>query len=169
LKAKEEDTMANTEKVEIKQVLQICVVVKDLQKTMERYWNICGIGPWQIYTFGPPDLTNTTVRGKQESYSLKIAATMIGDLMWELVQPLSGPSTFKEFLEEKGEGLHHVQVVVDDFDKAVATLGSVMDGTLHGVRLAYLDTEKDLGAIFEVLKPLDFELPPPEATYPPSR
>ena len=45
--------MASAEKVKIKQVLQIGVVVKDLQKAMERYWNIFGIGPWHIYTFQP--------------------------------------------------------------------------------------------------------------------
>ena len=161
--------MASTEKVEIKQVLQICVVVKDLQKTMERYWNLCGIGPWQIYTLGPPHLTNGAVRGKPESYSMKVAAAMIGDVTWELIQPLAGPSVYKEFLEEKGEGLHHVMVAVDDFDKAVATLGSLMDGTIYGIKMAYLDTEKELGAIFEVANSLDFDLlPPPEATYPPS-
>jgi len=158
--------MASTEKVEVRQVLQVCVVVKDLQKTMERYWNLCGIGPWQIYTLVS---TNGAVRGKPESYSMKAAAAMIGDVTWELIQPLAGPSVYKEFLEEKGEGLHHVAVVVDDFDKAVSTLGSLMDGTIHGIKMAYLDTEKELGAIFEVADSLDMDLlPPPEATYPPS-
>ena len=45
--------MASTEKAEIKQVLQIGIVVKDLQKAMKQYWEIFGIGPWHIYTSSP--------------------------------------------------------------------------------------------------------------------
>jgi 4-hydroxyphenylpyruvate dioxygenase-like putative hemolysin len=166
--------MAEAEKVELKQVLQVCVVVKDIQKAMERYWNIFGIGPWQIYTFQPPDLTDTTFRGKPEPYTMKLATAQIGTVQWELIEPLEGRSTYKEFLEQKGEGLHHVAVAVDDYDKTVATLekqgmGILMNGTWHGTTYAYMDTEKALNAIIEIYKmPPGFEMPRPEATYPPS-
>ena len=68
--------MAEAEKVELKQVFQVCVVVKDIQKSVEQYWNIFGIGPWQIHTFRPADLFDTTLRGKPEPYTMKIAAPM---------------------------------------------------------------------------------------------
>jgi methylmalonyl-CoA/ethylmalonyl-CoA epimerase len=165
--------MAEAEKVELKQVFQVCVVVKDLQKTMEHYWKIFGIGPWQIWTFQPPDLTGTTLHGKPEPYSMRIAAAQIGTVQWELIQPLSGRSSYQEFLEEKGEGLHHVAVAVEDFDKTVASLekhgiGTVMSGSYRDSTFAYLDTGQALGAITEILKmPPGFEMPKPEAIYPP--
>lgn len=109
--------MAETEKAELQQVFQVCVVVKDLEKSVAQYWDIFGIGPWQIHTFGPPDLFDTTLRGEPEAYSMKIAAARVGNMQWELIQPLDGRSSYREFLDEKGEGLHHVAVVVDDFDK----------------------------------------------------
>ena len=31
-----------------------------------------------------------------------------GPVVFELLQPLEGPSIYKEWLEERGEGLHHV-------------------------------------------------------------
>jgi hypothetical protein len=31
-------------------VLQVGLVVRDLQKSMEAYWKLLGIGPWKIYT-----------------------------------------------------------------------------------------------------------------------
>ena len=80
----------------------------------------------------------------------------------------------KEFLEQKGEGLHHVAVAVDDYDKTVAALekqgiGILMSGVLRDATYAYLDTEQALGAIFEIYKaPPGFEMPRPEATYPTS-
>lgn len=166
--------MAEAEKLEIKQVYQVCVVVKDIRKAMERYWKIFGIGPWQIYTFRPPDLTNTTLHGKPEPYTMKLASARVGALEWELIQPLEGRSAYKEFLEQRGEGLHHVAVVVDDFDKTVAALekqgmGILMSGQYRGATFVYMDTGQALGAITEICKaPPGFEMPKPEATYPPS-
>ena len=166
--------MTSAEKVKIKQVLQIGVVVKDLQKAMERYWNIFGIGPWHIYTFQPPFVTNTTLRGKPALYTMKLALTQIGNIQWELIQPLTGPSVYKEFLEQKGEGLHHVACEVGDYDQAVAALkkhgiGILMSGETPVDSFAYMDTEKVLGTPLEIYKrTTDFKMPPPEATYPPS-
>ena len=31
-----------------------------------------------------------------------------GPIVFELIQPLDGPSIYKEWLDEHGEGLHHV-------------------------------------------------------------
>jgi methylmalonyl-CoA/ethylmalonyl-CoA epimerase len=166
--------MAEAEKIELKQVFQVSVVVKDIQKAMEHYWKIFGIGPWQIYTFQPPDLTNTTLHGKPEPYTMRLATAQIGTVQWELIEPLDARSTYKEFLEQKGEGLHHVAVTVEDFDKTVAALekqgmGILMSGTWHGTTYVYMDTEQALGTITEICKvPPGFEMPGPEATYPPS-
>ena len=95
--------MARAGKVNIKQVLQICVVVRDLQKSMELYWDVFGIGPWRILTFKPPAMTNTKIRGKPVQYSMKLGLARIGNIQWELIQPLTGPSIYKEFLDQKGE------------------------------------------------------------------
>jgi methylmalonyl-CoA/ethylmalonyl-CoA epimerase len=162
------------DKAEIKQVFQVCVVVRDIELSVERYWNLFGIGPWQIHTFRQPDLFDTTLRGKPESYSMKIASAQIGNIQWELIQPLSGRSSYREFLDEKGEGLHHVAVVVDDFEKVIASLekhgiGTVMTGKFRESTYAYLDTGPALGFITEILKmPPGFKMPEPDAIYPPS-
>jgi methylmalonyl-CoA/ethylmalonyl-CoA epimerase len=166
--------MTGAKKVKIKQVLQIGVVVKDLQEAMERYWNIFGIGPWNIYTFEPPFVSNTTLRGKPSPYTMRLALTQVGNIQWELIQPLDGPSVYKEFLEQKGGGLHHVACDVGDYDQAIADLekhgiGVAMSGSTPVDTFAQMDTEKKLGTGIEIYKrTADFELPPPEATYPPS-
>jgi methylmalonyl-CoA/ethylmalonyl-CoA epimerase len=149
------------------------VVVKDIETSVAQYWKIFGIGPWQIYTFQSPDLFDTTLHGKPEPYSMKVAAAQVGNLQWELIQPLGGRSSYQEFLDEKGEGLHHVAVMVEDFDKTVAALGkqgigTVMTGKFRESSYAYLDTGPALGFITEILKmPPGFEMPTPDAVYPP--
>jgi len=45
----------------------------------------------------------------------------------------------------------------------------LMGGSWHGATFGYVDTEKDLGVIVEMFKLApDFEMPAPEATYPPA-
>jgi len=164
--------MSNSSKLGLQQVLQVCTVVRDIQKAVESYWEF-GIGPWSIYTFEPPELTNTSLHGKPARYSMKLAIAMIGNVMWELIEPLEGPSTYKDFLERKGEGLHHVLLAVDNFEDSIAKcerrgIRILMQGDWKGMTYAYLDTEKELGAILEIFKPLDWVPPKPDETYPAS-
>jgi hypothetical protein len=105
---------------------------------------------------------------------MRLALADVGGVQWELLQPLEGDSIYTEFLAQKGEGLHHVALIVDDYEKTVAALGKegigiLMSGDIQGGRsYAYLDTERDLGAIVEIYKwPKDWQRPPPEAVWPP--
>ena len=33
-------------------IAQVAILVKDLDKTVENYWTLFGIGPWHFYTYG---------------------------------------------------------------------------------------------------------------------
>lgn len=162
------------EKIKINKVLQIGIVVRDIQKSMELYWDIFGIGPWRILTFQPPNLKNAIVRGKSEPFTMKLAIAQIGNIQWELIQPLKGNSIYQEFLDQKGEGLHHIACDVGDYDHAVTLMqehgiGILMGGQMLTDSFAYMDTEKLLGTIVEIYKrPAGFNPPEPEATYPPA-
>lgn len=156
----------------IRKVLHIGLIVKDLQKSMEYYWKILGIGPWHIYTLKPPFLVETYLRGKKVSFSMKLAIAEVGNLHLELIQPLSGESVYESFLKEKGEGIHHIGCEIENYDEALEYLnkkgiGILMGGVTEIDAFAYLDTEDLLGTVIEINKrPKDFKMPPPEATYP---
>ena len=158
-------------RLEMKEIDQICVVVKDIKASMKHYWNLFKVGPCDVYTLAPPELTDTTVRGKPKPYSMKIALTTVGHLALELIQPLEGESIYKEFLAEKGEGLHHIACFkVDDIDGVIKNLegegvGVLQSGRWQGGYFAYMDTEKALGMVVELVKRTR-ERPPPEETYP---
>jgi len=47
-------------KVKVGDITQVDLVVKDVQKTVENYWNILGIGPWDIYELQAPLLSEVT-------------------------------------------------------------------------------------------------------------
>ncbi|MGH2387576.1 MAG: VOC family protein [Chloroflexota bacterium] len=90
-------------------IMQIAIVVKDLRTTMELYHRTLGWGPWEVYeSFGPPLLHDTVTRGVPASFTVHLAGTQVGPINVELVQPVSGPSIFQEWLDRHGEGIHHI-------------------------------------------------------------
>jgi hypothetical protein len=154
--------------------IQICVVTHDYRRIMEGLVR-AGIGPWRVYTFGPGTVTERTYRGQPADYSMKLCLAFSGTMMWEIVQPLTGPSLYTEFLEKHGEGIHHVAFNVNNIDweerlKAFAAHGypMVQSGVwCERVPYAYFDTEADTGTMFEIFDiPADFVLPDPEEWYP---
>lgn len=140
------------------EISQIAVVVNDLEKTMEQYTKLLGWGPWNVYRHEPPRLHDTVVRGQQVDYTMLGAETHVGEMGFELLQPLEGPSIYKEWLEQHGEGLHHVAVMLHDFDESTELkrkFAEVDADVLMGGRIGdtiefyYLDTEPSLKIVLE--------------------
>lgn len=106
------DPMAGTFK-------QIAVVVTDLQTAVHAYARALDIGPWNAFTLAAPTLKDMTYHGRAAAFSLRHALAFAGDVQFELVQPLSGPSIFTDHLDVHGPGLQHVGKYVDDHRAAV--------------------------------------------------
>jgi methylmalonyl-CoA/ethylmalonyl-CoA epimerase len=98
----------------------VSIVVRDLDKARERLESL-GIGPFKGVTV--PPVKESLFRGKPYRARVKGVVAWIGkEAAIELTQPVEGASTWKEFLDEKGEGMHHISFHVDDLDKAMAKL-----------------------------------------------
>jgi methylmalonyl-CoA/ethylmalonyl-CoA epimerase len=135
-------------------IAQIGVVVRDLRAAMEAYRRTCGWEPWRIYELTEPLHSDTSVRGDPVAYSMRVGVTSAGGVDFELIQPLDGPSQYKEFLEEKGEGLHHVLLRDGDggpLDAASLGLPALMAGRVGDASYAYLDGQAELKTIVEVV------------------
>jgi methylmalonyl-CoA/ethylmalonyl-CoA epimerase len=157
------------------QVNQIALVVHDLEATMRRYWEMLGVGPWSVYTYGPPLVREMTYRGKAQEYRMRLALAHTGPMMIELIQPLSDHNIYVEHLDRKGEGLHHLGIFVPSLGPAVADaerqgFSMIQSGRGYGKSgdggYAYFDTEASLGVILELIE-IPKERIPPEAEYPP--
>ena len=101
------------------ETLQVAIIVRDLEAAMRTYVHDYGIGPWAIYEFNP-DTVQHEGGGQPVESSWRLALASVGQVHWELIQPLDDRSTYGEFLAEKGEGVHHVGVAVPSFDRAIA-------------------------------------------------
>lgn len=136
------------------QLTQVGVVVKDVKQVSERL-EYLGIGPFQEMKL-PAD-RQELFRGKPALADAKIMGATLGGVQLELIQPLAKESPHREFLENKGEGIQHIMVVVDDIEKEIKRLTDKgctvlldirMPGGRHG---AYIDLNAG-GIILEMFQ-----------------
>jgi methylmalonyl-CoA epimerase len=83
------------------------VAVKDLEATLQTY-ALLGLRPAE--------------RAVVANFSVEVCMLPIGDAKLELLQPTSPESTIAQFLEKRGEGLHHIAFRVGDINKALTEL-----------------------------------------------
>ncbi len=126
---------ASPAKVKVKGINQVAIVVKDVRIVVENYWNILGIGPWEIYLWEAPLVYERKYHGKPAWAREKIALAQVGAVQLELVQPVEGDSIYRDFLMEHGEGLHHMNFLVDDVDKTAEILAKEGFPTLQSGRV----------------------------------
>ena len=156
-------------------IAQVAIIVEDLEEAVESYWKLFGIDNWHFYTYGKPLVKRMTYRGKPTEYKMRIGLANLGPMRIELIEMLEGDTIYAEFVKEHGYGLHHLGVLVDNMEKAIAQaeaagLSVTMEGAGFGRggdgHYAYLDTEKRIGATIELIeRPKDRM--EPEKVYPP--
>jgi methylmalonyl-CoA/ethylmalonyl-CoA epimerase len=139
---------------------QVGIIVRDLDRALERYSSLWGLGPWAGYLYGPATVPTLTYRGGPGRYSMRIALTGQSPQV-ELLEPLEGPSIYHEWLETRPEGLHHVGVYVESLPSALETMEAagydlLQSGSGYGLDgdggYAYFDTVRDFGIIVEALE-----------------
>jgi catechol 2,3-dioxygenase-like lactoylglutathione lyase family enzyme len=158
--------------VKIGRIAQVAFVVRDLEAKMRAFWDDFGIGPWSIYTFEPPRVKDMTYRGQRQDFRMRVAFAMCGETQIELVQSLSGPNLYDEFLAQCGEGVQHLGIHVTDMEAARREMEAqgyalLQSGRGYGVHgdgaFAYFATADRLGTLIELIQ-LPKERYPPEAT-----
>lgn len=117
----------------------IGVVVKDAKATSESWSAKLGITDWKFTDAG----------------ILKLAHAKIGPVQYELLEPVEGhESLWADFLESRGEGLHHICHTVADVDEAAAKLvedgGNIMIS--NPKVFAYVEIGGPGSVILELLK-----------------
>lgn len=154
--------------------VEIALVTRDHQRTMEGLWRV-GIGPWQVHTFSPENTTQQTYRGKPSPFTLRVCFAHCGNMVWELIEPVSGPTIFAEFLESHGEGIHHIAYDCNNvpFDRRIEEFARrgfalVQSGSWMGRNhFAFFDTEGATTTCLETyFFPDDWAYPEADAWYP---
>jgi methylmalonyl-CoA/ethylmalonyl-CoA epimerase len=138
-------------------VVQVAVVVKDIEKAAAAYADFLGAAVPKWFWTDTEDKAHTQFKGKPSPARAKLAFIDLKNITIELIEPDQNPSTWREFLDEKGEGVHHIAFEIKGMDEKVALLGKkgmplLQKGDYEGGRYAYIDGTAKLGLILELLE-----------------
>jgi catechol 2,3-dioxygenase-like lactoylglutathione lyase family enzyme len=136
---------------------QVALVVKDIEATAKNYAAVLNLPMPEIIVLAPGLEVNQTYRGQPSNASAKLAFFQLGPVQLELIEPIGDDSTWKEVLDRKGEGFHHLAFWVNDMQKRVDFLreqgiSMVHRGDMGEGQFAYFDAEAQLGVTLELLE-----------------
>lgn len=139
-------------------VTQIGFVVNDIEKTSQAFADFLGVEKPQWSLTDTIDKTHGEFNGQPCPARAKLAFFHVGETLdIELIEPDETPSIWRNVLNEKGEGVHHIAFVVNGMkEKILALEGNGMKllqrGEYTGGRYAYIDCVDQLKTIVELLE-----------------
>lgn len=139
-------------------VVQVGVIVKDIGKACKDFAEFFGVEPPNIIITDTYEKAHTEYKGNPTQARAKLAFFKnFKNLEIELIEPDENPSTWREFLDTHGEGIHHIAVFVKGMDQKIELLKThgmevLQKGDYAGGRYAYIDSAKKLKFILELLE-----------------
>ncbi|MCS0498886.1 VOC family protein [Protaetiibacter mangrovi] len=139
---------------------QVAYVVPELRPAVERMARVLGVGEWLVWDYDGAYVPRRRYLGEDAEYRSIVAMPAYGPAL-EIIQPLTGPSIYTTFLEERGAGLHHIGYYVPSVADArahFAALGvaEVLSGGGHGVdgdgEYAFFDLRDVVGSYVEAIE-----------------
>ncbi len=141
-------------------LVQISYTVCDLDAVTDWFRRVVGVGYFGVTKATAGRDYEVLVKDQPIAapFSLKTAMGRVGprgEQEIEIIQPVEGPSPYREFLQERGEGLNHVSFLVSDFESAAARMRAsgakpLIEFRGHGIRACYFDCRAAGASIVEV-------------------
>ena len=130
--------------MKIKRIAHLGIAVKDLAPPQKLYQENLGL----------------KLKGEEvvETQKVRVSFLQVGESNLELLLPTAADSPVAKFLENKGEGFHHLALEVEDIEAAVAELKAagvrLIDETpregAHGSRVAFIHPKATFGLLVEL-------------------
>ena len=120
----------------------IAIAVNNVQEALKNYQKILNIDEVEM-----EDVPNEKVR---------VAMLKLEDTRLELMEPTAPDSPISRFLQERGEGIHHIAITADDIEKDVARassngmrmLGNLRTGS-YGRKITFIHPKSLNGVLTE--------------------
>jgi hypothetical protein len=131
--------------------------VKDIDKACIAWAQMLGVQVPDVSVAESHFSRPTLYMGNPSDAKAKLAFFAMDNLQIELIQPLGGKSTWQEFLDKNGEGIHHIAFQVKNIDGiekefALIKMPTVQRGGWDGGAYSYIDSSKEIGCMLELLE-----------------
>ena len=134
-------------------LIQIAIVVEDIESAVDAWCTLFDAPRPEVRVSDATPNPDETYRGEVAAYGLKVAVIDCSErgFIIELHEPDQNPSTFREFLDQHGNGVHHVGFQVGDARDAVVAEVESMGYALRTVGMypggswTIVDGEASLG------------------------
>jgi catechol 2,3-dioxygenase-like lactoylglutathione lyase family enzyme len=141
---------------ELRRVTQIAIVVKDIERARAVWAELLGVEEQPIVEIESWESTHMMFRGKPSKGRAKLSFFNLENIVLELIQPIDGPSTWQNFLEKYGEGIHHIAFHVENLEETLEKFRRMgikveQKGEFKGGCYVYTNSKSELGAIIELL------------------
>lgn len=140
-------------------VCQLGMVVHDIKETGQAFADFFGVDTPPIVDSGEDEVVKAEYKGEPSTAKCKMMFFEAGNIQIELIQPDDQPSVWRDILDEKGEGLHHIAFEIKNSEEKIKTLESqgyhVMQKGFYGDGTGmyiYIDARDQMKLILELLE-----------------
>ena len=136
-------------------IFHMAYVVPDLHAAFSFFRKTMGVPKFLVKE--DVTLQDQTYMGRPADLHQSIAFGFAGPIEIELIQPLSGVSSYSEYLRKTPEGgIQHLGILVDDYDKGIAEMQAkgfnlVQTGRNGETLFGYFDTDRVMGTLTEIV------------------
>jgi methylmalonyl-CoA/ethylmalonyl-CoA epimerase len=109
------------------------------------------------------DILGLTYTGSEvvPEQKVRVAFLAIGESRIELLEPISPDSPIAGFLEKRGSGIHHISLMVDNIEEALAKHKEAGARLIdekprlgaHGMKIAFIHPKASGGVLIELSQP----------------
>jgi methylmalonyl-CoA/ethylmalonyl-CoA epimerase len=139
-------------------ITQVALVTKNIEASAQRWAALLGVDAPKITTSRPGNEVHLIYQGKPSNARAKLAFLRAGQVTVELIEPVGAGSAWKKFLDEHGEGVHHIAFNVQNLERAESEMKALGYDQIHSGRwdsdngdYVYFDSTKVLGLMVELL------------------
>lgn len=129
-----------------KKIAHIGIAVESIEKALTFYTSTLGLSLERIE--------------EVESEAVKVAFLAIGETRIELLEPLNESSAVRKFLNQRGEGIHHIALEVDNIQerlntmkaKGIKLIHEEAKTGAHNSQVAFIHPKAAHGVLFELVE-----------------
>lgn len=129
----------------VKGINHVGIVVSSIEETLKLLSNMFGFKEIETFT--------------DSGQTFKSSLVSINDATFELIEPIGTKGNMAKFLKERGGGLHHLSLDVDDIDQELKSLQkmevhliNVVAQTVGNFKVAFVHPHSTRGVLIELVQ-----------------